>query len=270
MRPIWNGHISFGLISIPVSLSSAIEASERVSFHLLHRKDRAPIRYKKFCSREDVEVPSDEIVRGFEVAKGKYTLVEKGEIAAAEAEATGDEEGTMQVLQFIPAGSLNPLSFDHPYYVRPRKGGERAYGVLRAALADTRRIGISRLPLRGRPTLGALIPGPDAIALESLRPFEELRDPGEVLSRKAQGSAGEVRMAKLLIDQLSAEGWDPSEYPDAYRKALEKLLSSKSRFELKTPSAAASPDNGKVVDLMTALKKSLDQAKARPKRRGAA
>src|SRR5262245_24021505 len=92
MRPIWNGHITFGLISIPVSLSAAVEASERVSFRLLHRKDKAPIVYKKFCSKEDVEVPNDEIVRGFEVDDDEYALVEKEEIEKAEKEAGGSDD----------------------------------------------------------------------------------------------------------------------------------------------------------------------------------
>jgi DNA end-binding protein Ku len=179
MRPIWSGHITFGLISIPISVYSAVEASERVSFRLLHRKDHAPIKYKKFCSEEDIEVPNDEIVRGYQVAKGEFALVEKEELDQVEEEASGGD-GDMEVLQFVDFGSINPLSFDSPYYVAPRKGGEKAYGVLRDALLDANRVGITRYALRTKPTLGALIPGPQAIAVESLRPFEELRDPKDL------------------------------------------------------------------------------------------
>src|SRR5215470_16502058 len=110
MRPTWNGHVSFGLISIPVSLYTAVEASEHVSFRLLHRKDKAPIRYKKFCSKEDIEVPEDEIVKGFEVEKGEFALVEKEEIKRLEQEA-GGSKGEMEVLQFVEFDALNPLSF---------------------------------------------------------------------------------------------------------------------------------------------------------------
>ena len=272
MRPIWSGHISFGLISIPVSLSSAIEASERVSFRLLHRKDRAPIEYKKFCSKEEVEVPNDEIVRGYEAAKGQFALVENEDLDRVGEEAVGEDGGAIQVLQFVPAGSVDPISFDHPYYAWPRKGGERAYGVLLSALADTGRLGVARIPLRGRPRLCCLIPHPDAIALQTLRPFEELRDPKDLVKGARAAGAGEVKMAKLLIEQLSTEGWEPSEHPDVYRKALQKLLSSRARFQLKKPAAEGS--GAEVVDLMAALKKSLHKARARPRkaaaRRGAA
>ena len=262
MRPTWSGHIGFGLISIPVSLYSAVEASEHVSFRLLHRKDKAPIRYKKFCSKEDIEVPNDEIVKGFEVEKDQFAFVEKEELEGLESElSTG--EGDMEVLQFVELGSVNPLSFQSAYYVAPRKGGDKAYAVLREALNESRRVGIVRFQLRERPMLAALIPGPRAIALESLRPFEELRDAADLPISPAMGKPAEVKMARLLIDQMATEGWDPTAHPNEYRKALEKLLASKRRFSLKQRETAA-PDN--VIDLMEALRKSVGQAKGRAKR----
>lgn len=264
MRPIWNGHITFGLISIPVSLYSAVEASERVSFRLLHRKDRAPIVYKKFCSEEDVEVPNDEIVRGFELADDEYALVEKGEIEKAEEEAGGSED--IEVLQFVEFSALNPLLFDTPYYVAPRKGGERAYAVLREALNDAHRVGILRLTMRKKPQLATLLPGPRVLAVETLRPFEELRDPSKVPVPAPLRKPAEVKMARMLIDQMSEEGWDPAEHPNAYRKALEKLLSSKRRFTLKGRGRAEAAGKDNVVDLMESLKKSLGAARNRPKR----
>ena len=262
MRPIWSGHITFGLISIPISVYSAVEASERVAFRLLHRKDHAPIKYKKFCSEEDIEVPNDEIVRGFQVAKGEFALVEKEELDAVEEEASGGD-GEMEVLQFVEFGALNPLSFDTPYYVAPRKGGEKAYGVLRDALLDAHRVGIARFALRTRPTLGALLPGTQAIAIESLRPFEELRDPKDVPIPASTKKSAEVKMARLLIDQMSAEGWDPSEHPNTYRKALEKLLASKRRFSVKTRTEKRDEN---VVDLMDALRKSVGQTRAKSRK----
>ena len=262
MRPIWSGHITFGLISIPVSIYSAVEASEHVSFRLLHRKDHAPIKYKKFCSVEDVEVPNDEIVRGYEVSKGKYAVVEDKEIEEAR-ESVGEGDGAIAVLQFVEIGALNPLSFDTPYYAAPKKGGEKAYGVLREALLDAERVGIIRFALRTKPTLGALIPGPQAISLETLRPFEELRDPKDLhISAPAKKSA-EVKMAKMLIDQMSSEAWDPTAHPNEYKKALEKLLASKRQFAVETPETGESKTAENVVDLMDALKKSLGQARPR-------
>jgi len=263
MRPIWNGHVTFGLISIPVSLHSAVESSEHVSFRFLHRKDHAPIVYKKFCSKEDVEVSGDDIVRGFEVDDDEYAVVEKEDLEKAGREA-GGEADEIEVLQFVELGALNPLTFDHPYYVAPRKGGEKAYGVLREALLDARRIGIVRLGLRKKSTLAALLPGPRVIGLETLRPYEEIRDPQKVAVPANPKKAGEVKMARLLIDQLSAEGWDPTEHPNEYRKSLKKLLASKKRFAL---AGRADEDKkvarGNVVDLMDALKRSLEQPRSR-------
>jgi DNA end-binding protein Ku len=263
MKAIWNGHISFGLISIPISIHSAVEASERVSFRLLHRKDHAPIQYKKFCSKEDVEVSNDEIVRGYEVDDAQYTVVEKEELDKVEDESS-PEKGEMEVLQFVDFASINPLSFDHPYYAAPRKGGEKAYGVLRDALLEAHRVGIVRFQLRSRPLLGALLPGQKAIALESLRSFEEVRDPADLKIPSPAKKSAEVKMARMLIDQMSGEGWDPAEHPNTYRKSLEKLLASRKRFSLREPGRPAREEN--VVDLMEALRKSVGQARGRPRR----
>ena len=265
MRAIWSGHITFGLISIPVGLYAAIESSERVSFRLLHRKDMAPIRYKKFCSEEDIEVPNDEIVKGYEVSKKKYAVVESEELDEVQEEV-GEGNRAIDVLQFVEFGSLNPLSFEKPYYLAPQTGGEKAYAVLRDALAEANQVGITRFYLRTRPLLAALIPGKKALALEVMRSFEELRDPSDLPIPASEKKSAEVKMAKLLIDQMSTEEWDPTQHPNEYRRALERLLSSKRKFALKE---TKEPEN--VVDLMEALRRSVGKAggaagRARPKR----
>jgi len=275
MKAIWSGHITFGLISIPVGLYSAIEASEHVSFRLLHRKDMAPIQYKKFCSKEDIEVPNDEIVKGYEVSKKKFAIVEKEELDEVQ-ESVGEGDRTIDVLQFVEFSSLNPLSFEKPYYLAPQKGGEKAYAVLRDALVDANRVGITRFYLRTRPLLAALIPGKRALALEVLRPFEELRDPADLPIPAPEKKSAEVKMARLLIDQMAEEEWDPTQHPNEYRRALEKLLSSKRKFELKEGKGKGK-ESDNVVDLMDALRRSVGKAgggRAKPKkaasRRGAA
>ena len=277
MRAIWSGHITFGLISIPVGLYAAIEASEHVSFRLLHRKDMAPIKYKKFCSEEDVEVPNDQIVKGYEVSKKKFAIVEEEELDEVQ-ESVGEGTRTIDVLQFVAFSSLNPLSFEKPYYLAPQKGGEKAYAVLRDALTDANRVGITRFYLRTRPLLAALIPGKKALALEVLRPFEELRDPSDLGIPSSEKKSAEVKMAKLLIDQMSEEEWDPTQHPNEYRRALEKLLSSKRNFALtETKGKGKGKEDENVVDLMEALRRSVGKAgggRAKPKkaasRRGAA
>ncbi|MEP6471949.1 MAG: Ku protein [Acidobacteriota bacterium] len=277
MRAIWSGHITFGLISIPVGLYAAIEASERVSFRLLHRKDMAPIQYKKFCSAEDVEVGSDEIVKGYEVSKKKFAVVEKEELDEVQ-ESVGEGDRTIDVLQFVEFSSLNPLSFEKPYYLAPQKGGEKAYAVLRDALVDANRVGITRFYLRTQPLLAALIPGKRALALEVLRPFEELRDPADLPISGSEKKSAEVKMARLLIDQMSEEAWDPTQHPNEYRRALEKLLASKRKFAVAEPkSRGKGKESENVVDLMEALRRSVGKAgggraktKKSASRRGAA
>ena len=160
-------------------------------------------------------------------------------------------------------GALNPLSFDKPYYVTPQKGGEKAYAVLRDALAEARRVGIARFFLRTRPLLAALLAGPEALALEVLRPFEELRDPSKLGLPASSRKPAEVKMAKLLIDQMSEE-WDPAAHPNQYRRALRKLLASKRTFGLKAAEAKEG-QGGEVVDLMEALRKSVARSGGRPK-----
>jgi len=258
-RTIWKGHLTFGLVSVPVRVHAAIESSEHVSFRLLHRKDHAPITYKKFCSKEDVEVPADEVVRGYEVAKNKFTVVEKEELQEVQEEL-GEGQHTIELLQFVDAASLDPLLFDRPYYLVPDEGGEKAYALLRDALRDSGRVGVARLYLR-RPVLAALLPHEKLLTLEAMRPFEELRKADDFSAPDRKASEGEKRMARALIDEMSTE-WDPRAHRNQYRATLEKLLAGRPRFALAEGGAEAAEEGkpGKVVDLMEALRQSLGSA----------
>jgi DNA end-binding protein Ku len=265
-RSIWSGHLTFGLVSIPVSIHPAIEASEHVSFRLLHKKDHAPIRYKKFCSKEDVEVPADEIVRGYEVSKGKYAVVEKEELEEVHEEL-GEGDKTIELLQFVDFSSLSPLLFERPYYLAPTKGGDKPYAVLREALFEEKRVGIGRFYLRTRPLLAALLPTPKVLALDVMREPSELRSPDRLDVPSAKPRAPELKMARTLIEQMAGE-FDPTEHPNRYRKTLEKLLASKRRFDLEEAEEAEPKKKGaKVVDLMDALKRSLATVE-KPRRAG--
>jgi DNA end-binding protein Ku len=256
-RLVWTGQISFGLVSIPVGLYGAVAPSERISFHFLHRKDRSPIQYKKFCSLEGVEVDADEIVRARKTGKNRWVILEKEEFEKAANEAVAEESpGTIEVLRFVPPETVDPLSLDEPYFVVPRRGGEKAYGVLRDALLDRRRAGIVRFAFRTRPHLGALLPGTAALSLTTLRPFEEMRNPSDLEVPRLPKRPAEIKLAELLIDRLSGDGWDPAQYPDAYRKALEKLLTAKRPRAGKGPPRVAEKGE-KVVSLMEALERSL-------------
>jgi DNA end-binding protein Ku len=259
-RSIWSGHVTFGLVSIPVGIHAALEASERVAFRQLHRKDMAPIRYKKFCSEEDVEVPNDEIVKGYQVRKGEYAVVEKEELDKVQEEV-GEGDHTIEIVQFVDFASLNPLLFEKPYYLSPQSGGAKAYGVLREALHETRQVGIARFYLRTRPLLAAVMPTEDVLALEVMRELGELRSPDSLDVGHTKASAPEVKMARSLIESMS-DTWDPTEHPNTYRKALQKLVESKRTVAVEAAERGETAPK-KVVDLMDALRKSLGQERAR-------
>ncbi len=259
-RPIWNGQLAFGLVSMPVRIMAALDPTEHVEFRLLHRKDRAPISYKKFCSREDVEVPTDEIVRGYEVKKGQFALVEGEELQQVQAEL-GEGEHTIDVLQFVEPASLDPLLFERPYYLVPNEGGAKAYALLRDALREAGRVAVARLYLR-RPVLAAILPHGDVLALEVMRPFDELRSADRLDIPSARVSDAEKRMARKLIDEMAAE-WEPRAHPNRYRATLEKLLEGRQRVALADGGAVdadGAAGAGKVMDLMEALRRSLGQS----------
>ena len=265
-RSMWAGHVTFGLVSIPVAIHAAVEASHRVAFRQLHRKDMAPIRYKKFCSEEDVEVPNDEIVKGYEVEKGEFAVVEKEELDQVQEEL-GEGDRTIEIVEFVDFASLNPLLFEKPYYLAPQDGGSKAYGVLQTALVETKQVGIARFYLRTRPLLAALLPSKSVLSLMVMREFDELRDPDDLDVPHAKASPAEVKMARTLIESMS-ETWDPTEHPNVYRKALQKLVASKRKFAVETAERGEAPR--KVVDLMEALRKSLGTERARGRGRGSA
>lgn len=255
-RAIWSGHLTFGLVSIPVGLHSAVESSEEVHFRLLHRKDKSPIRYKKFCSKEDVEVPADEIVRGYETSKGRFAVVEKEELDEVQDEL-GEGEHTIELLQFIAADTLDPLLLERPYYLSADGGGAKAYVVLREALAESGRVGIARMYLRTRPLLAAVLPVGDVLAAVALREPGSLRRRSAYEPKKATAKPNERKMAKTLIDEMAGD-FDPMAHPNRYRQAVAKLVKSKPAFVLGEAEAEGATKGRKpVVDLMDALKRSL-------------
>jgi DNA end-binding protein Ku len=209
------------------------------------------------CSLEDVEVPSNEVVRAYEVTKGEFAAVENEEIAEVQA-SLGDGEHAIEVVQFVDFASLNPLLFDTPYHLTPGKGGEKAYDVIRRVLLETRRVGIARMSLRKRPRLAALVPGTQGLSLETMRDPSTLREPERVPAAKA--GAKELEMAHALVDGMTGE-FDPTEHPARYRDALDKLVAKKRHFALAEAVATEPGAKPKVVDLMDALRRSLAREK---------
>jgi len=252
-RPLWKGAIAFGLVTVPVNLYSATERAEKLSFHLLHKKDGSRIDYKRFCLKEDKEVPWSEVVKGYEYAKGEYVVLTDADFEKAQTPATQ----AFDIRAFVEADAIDSLYFDTPYYLAPAgKGGVKAYALLRDALEQSGRVGVGTIVLRQREHLAALEPAGDALVLTTMRFAHEVRSPKTLdLPRARHGyQAKEMKLARQLIDTLSAE-WDPTDYKDTYTDVLKQVIRQK--IEGEEISVPEPPKLPKVVDLRKALEASL-------------
>lgn len=253
MQSIWKGHISFGLVSVPVSLVSATSQS-KLHFKMLHEKDMSPIRYRKVCEEEGLEVSNDEIVRGYEWDENHYVVLNDEDFEKADVTLTR----TIDIVNFVKASQLEPMWFDRPYYLEPREAGKKPYVLLRRALKESGYVGIAKTVLRNREHLAALMPFENILLLMLLRFSNEIRgvdrvaQPGQVKVEKK-----ELELAKELIKKL-AEEFDYSQYSDEYQEKLMNIIKQKAEGrEVVTPPKEKVPE---VENLMEALQKSLTEA----------
>src|SRR5919109_692904 len=238
MRAIWSGSISFGLVSVPVRMFSATESKE-LRFHFLDRRDMSPIGYEKVSKESGEAVPPDEIVRGFEIQKGQYVPIEDEDL---------DE--------------IDPIYFRKAYYLLPQEGAEKPYRLLARALDETAKVGIAKVVIRNKQHLAALRPYDGRLVLETMYYADEIRQP-EAVDGKAKLQKAEVDMAKSLVENLS-EPFKPEKYDDTYRKELLDLIKAKAKgVPLPEPEAE---QEGEVVDLMTALRESVERTKKQRKK----
>jgi DNA end-binding protein Ku len=254
-RAIWKGAISFGLVTIPVGLFPAVERKERIAFHQLHAKDESPIDYKRFCEAEDVEVPWSEIVKGYEYEKGRYVVLTDKDLAKARTPATE----TFEVGDFVPAADIDPMYFEQPYYLAPAsRSANKAYALLRDALARTGRVGVGTIVLRQREHLAALEPAGDALVLTMMRFAHELRSPRTLELPKSGHpySKKELDLGVRLVESLAGE-WNPGEYKDTYHDVLRQVIEQK--IAGKPVRVAAPRRPPKVRSLMKALEASLER-----------
>jgi DNA end-binding protein Ku len=252
-RPLWKGSISFGLVTVPIGLVSAIEAREELAFNLLHKKDGSRIVQKRFCKEEDVEVPWADVVKGYQYAKDQYVVVAEEDFEKARTPATQ----TFEIRRFVAAAEVEDLYFDYPYYVQPEgRGATKPYALLRDALAETGKVGIGTIVLRQREHLGALEPVGEALVLTTMRFAHEIRSPKQLdLPGIHQGwTEKEMKLARQLVDTLS-DKWDPKEFRDTYTDILREVIEAKVKGkEIVTPETPKQP---RVANLMEALQKSL-------------
>lgn len=263
MRTTWNGSLSFGLVSIPVGLAPATKPAARqsdVSFRLLHRECATPIKQKRWCPTHDREVTQDEIVRGFEIAKGQFVIVEDAELEAIER---SDDSRSIEIRRFVPAGSVDPIYFDRHYYLVPASGTaqRRPYVLLLEAMRETDTAAIGRFVRSGRESLCLVRAKDHALALETMFVAEDVYSSAEIAEAVEETTVkdSELALARQVIESLSDE-FDPSELHSEYRRDLRALLEAKLRGEeIAVPEEA--PAEAPVIDLMEALKASVAAAK---------
>ena len=264
MRTTWNGSLSFGLVSIPVGLAPATKPAARqsdVSFRLLHRECSTPIKQKRWCPTHDREVTQDEIVRGFEVSKGQFVIVEDADLEAIER---SDDSRSIEITRFVPAGDVDPVYFDRTYFLVPAAttAQRRPYVLLLEAMRETGMTALGRFVRAGRESLCLVRAKGDALALETLFLAEDVYSQVEI-SEAVEGTEvkdTELELARQVIESLGAD-FDPSELQSEYRRDLRALLEAKLRGEEIT--APEPVVEAPVVDLMEALKASVAAAKKR-------
>jgi len=267
MRPIWKGTISFGLVSIPITLFPATRREE-LAFRLLRASDLSPVNYKRVAEADGKEVPWDQIVKGYEYTKGKYVVIKDEDFARVDIEATQ----TVDILQFVKLNEVDPLLFYKPYYMEVSKGGDKAYGLLREALKDSGKIAIAKVVIKTRQHLAAIKPQGRGLMLELMRFPEEILDTSEFKSPAVtKPGKAELSMANKLIESMSGE-WNPNLFHDEYHEMLEKVVEQKIKKGGKTapePKRHKKPSN--VIDLVSVLQQSIDDArhKSKPRKKAA-
>ena len=260
MRALWKGAVTFGLVTIPVSLFPATRREE-LKFRLLRASDKSPVNYKRVAEADGKEVPWDEIVKGYEFEKGKFVVLRDEDFARVDVEATQ----TVDIINFVSLDGVDPLLFYKPYYLEAGKGSDKAYVLLRDALSRTGKIAIAKVVIRTRQHLAAVKPQKKGLMLELMHFPEELVDVAKFKApvEKSIGKA-EMNMARKLIDSMTT-AWDPEQYKDDYHEALEKLIDEK----IEHPDKAVAPPpkrkhSGKIIDLAAVLQESIEQSKAKP------
>jgi DNA end-binding protein Ku len=250
MRSIWRGTISFGLVSVPVRMFTATESKE-LRFHFLHKQDLTPIAYDKVRKDTGEHVDSDEIVRGFEVEKGRYVPLDDEDLDRLDVELTH----SIEICDFVSLDEIDPIYFRKAYYLLPEDGAEKPYRLLVRALEETGKVGIAKVVIRSKQHLACLRVFDEVLVIETMYYADEVRKP-ESIDGKVQLRKAEVDMAKSLVENLS-EPFEPAKYDDRYRKELLGLLRAKAKGK-KLPEPEPE-EEAEVVDLMSALRESVER-----------
>jgi DNA end-binding protein Ku len=249
-RAIWTGTISFGMVSIPVRLYTATDSHD-VHFHLLHKKDGVRLKNVRWCPKDEKAVPWEEVVRGFEYAKGKYVPMTEDDLEHLPIKTVH----SVEISDFVKADEVDPIYFDKPYYLSPEETGIKAFALLHKALEETGRAAIAKVAIRDKENLCLVRPYESVLSLETMLYANEIRSTEYIAADGAKVSPKELQMAVSLIENLS-NTFDPERYEDDYQVALKKVINAKVEG---APLPEAPAERGaKVVDLMEALRASVE------------
>lgn len=251
-RAIGTSTISFGLVSLPVKLYSTGESARRISFNMIHKECGTRVRQQYICPTDDVVVPREDIVKGYEFSKGQYVLFDEEELRLLES----PKSDAIEIVSFVPADRVDRIYANKAYYLGPDKGGARAYRLLSAALRRTGRVAIAKHATRGKEHLVMIRPHEEGLLLEQLYYADELRSFAEVPLEEGEVDEAELALAVQLVDQAASDEFDPSVFTDeVYEKTLE-LIQRKVEGREITASPTEEPRT-QIIDLMAALKASL-------------
>jgi DNA end-binding protein Ku len=258
-HPIWSGAINFGLVTIPVKLFTAVRTDE-LSFNMLHANDEGRIKYERVCSVDGKPVPWDEIVKGYEYEKGQYVILTDDDFKKVNPEATQ----SVDILEFVDLDTINPMFFDKPYYLEPSKQGKHAYALLREALEEANKVAIARVVIRTKEYIAAVKPIGDALVLELMHWANEIVETSTLeLPGKEALPEAEMKMARMLIETMSVDAFEPEKFKNRYHDELLETIEARAQGkELPKAKKAAAP-RSKLVNLMDVLAQSLEESKKR-------
>ncbi len=259
MRAIWKGAVSFGLVNVPVKLYAATESRD-ISFRQVHAKDGGRIKYQRVCSLDGEEVAYSDIAKGYETEDGEMVILDDADMADLPVSSSRE----ISVEKFVPTDQIDPMLFEKSYYLEPEKTGAKPYALLRQALLDSDRMALATVAIRNRTSLAVLRVRPseegDVIVLQTMMWPDEIRAPEVSLGDADGAKAAEVKMATMLVETLAGD-FDPSEFEDEYRTAVEELVRAKVEGGEVTRTPASTKTSGEVVDLLAALQRSVAAAK---------
>lgn len=251
---VWKGHITFGLVSIPIKLAVAAR-SEAISFNQLHKNDHSRIKQVLFCQAEDKPVDRSELVKGYEYEKGKYVEIDEEDLKNIQPKTAK----VMEIREFVSMQQVDGVYLESSYYVEPDEAGEKPYTLLFAALKESGRAAIAQITMHNREHIVCLRPGPRGLILHTLYYQDEIREMSEFRTDTSKVSQPEMKMAQSLIEAMSGE-YDPLQFKDTYRERLQAMIDDKVKGH-KTVQAPQPQEMAPVIDIMDALKRSLSTFK---------